>query len=792
MRKIKFFTVLLFLFALCSCNKTESEKGKEPVLPEEGAPIEVVDGKVTFFVRAPYSMNGRIIKVNSQSYTVSKDGSGREYVIVNVSSFGDYACEYLPVTASPWHSGEVASKNLFLPHGQFVSATETDLKDMPLFALYRAESGNVLNFHGPYATIRLSCTGEGKIASICAQCTEGVLAGQYDFDPYTDSASPVAALDCAVLNCMKGGGAPMRGEYDIAVLPGAYKGLELNVVSTDHRSCVVKIGNVNLAAGEVRPCSLAWAPGDNLFFEGFDTFVWGGDIMGGNQAAAFSPDASKPEAASPIARTGYEYAVTKLSSCTTAGASYFSQYTNGIVTRIMGDDYWQSRNMSDYEAVVRVQEYQGCIAVGTVNNHRGWVKTPALHIPRLTDVKFEFDICPGANAIDDICIQFKNAGILTSLKIGNTEYVNSLSNRRSPDYEANLSRSSFTLPASDISPKQWNHVTAIVGNASDNTSFEIISSTSENGYHTFYLDNLRVTALPSTQVDSYRMIYWNILCGMATDSDNNYSNFVNWLNFYNPDLCVWCEARSHSRENYYLPANYPALAARYNHGNCVGTGTYHMTGVSGAGTEGFPQEVTSKYPLRKIKDITYSAKIKNADGTTSTRISHGGGIVEVDLGGRRIYVVALHLIPRTTADFDAADEYQENEIRTILEASILNKDYAAQKDWIMCGDFNSQSPGDQWYYGSNKKAYRAHRYIKDHTDMIDVVQKKYEGIFMASTYSAGRIDYIYASPSVYKDIVRAGTLLDSFSTSYHITDSPRSYAEYYPSDHRPLMIEIKK
>lgn len=789
--------MLSFLSVLLSCTGKENGKDDSRELPADGAPIEVVDGMVTFIVKSPVVMSGRTIRVNSQSYVVCRDEkSGREYVRVSVSAFGDYAGEYVPQNADMWCEPSTASKDIFLPHGQFHGTTSRDLLNMPMFARYRESTGNILKFCGPYASVKLSCRGEGRIASLALECTRGTLAGRFSYDPYKGEVTVSEKVRTAVLNCMRDGGAPMTDDFTIAVIPGEYKGLRLAVVSTDHRRCVINLGDVKLEAGDVKERELNWNPEDNFFYEGFDTFVWGGDVIGGSSAAAYSPDDAKPDAAVPMQRSGYEYAEIPV-ACTVAGAAYFSEYNSGTVTSVMPESYWQSRNMTDYAGVVRAQEYQGCIAVGTVSGHRGWLTTPPLNIPRFTKVKVEFDICPCHNSVDEIIFTLQNSGVITSFKVGGTEILKNIDivERKSPGTNVLMPKSNIAIPVSATAVKKWTHVEAVVENASDNTRLKFMSSNTDSGMHTFYVDNICVSKDPDTYAgQTYRFIYWNILYGMATDSDSNYDNWVNWINGYSPDVCVWCEARSNSREGYYLPANYPALASRYGHPNCVGTGTYHMTGVSGAGTEGFPQEVTSRYPLRKIKDVTYSHKIKDESGSESNRISHGGGLVELNLDGRIIYVVPLHLIPRVNADRAAMDEYQENEIRTILDATVLNPEYASQKDWIMCGDFNSQSPGDRWYYEAkgSASAYRAHEYIRTHTDLIDVVQSRFEGMFITSIYSAGRIDYIYASPSVYKDIVRAGALLDSFSTSYKIENSPRSYAEYYPSDHRPVMIEIKK
>ena len=44
--------------------------------------------------------------------------------------------------------------------------------------------------------------------------------------------------------------------------------------------------------------------------------------------------------------------------------------------------------------------------------------------------------------------------------------------------------------------------------------------------------------------DKLRVLYWNIQNGMWADQHNNYDNFVNWVKEYDPDVCIWAEAKS--------------------------------------------------------------------------------------------------------------------------------------------------------------------------------------------------------------------------------------------------------
>ena len=49
---------------------------------------------------------------------------------------------------------------------------------------------------------------------------------------------------------------------------------------------------------------------------------------------------------------------------------------------------------------------------------------------------------------------------------------------------------------------------------------------------------------PSVKYPKIRILIWNIQNGMWADQGNNYDNFVAWVKSYNPDVCIWCEAKS--------------------------------------------------------------------------------------------------------------------------------------------------------------------------------------------------------------------------------------------------------
>ncbi|MBO7589408.1 MAG: endonuclease/exonuclease/phosphatase family protein [Bacteroidaceae bacterium] len=50
--------------------------------------------------------------------------------------------------------------------------------------------------------------------------------------------------------------------------------------------------------------------------------------------------------------------------------------------------------------------------------------------------------------------------------------------------------------------------------------------------------------LVSGVVQARKLISWNIQDGMWSDQANNYDNFVEFLKTTDPDVCVFCEAKT--------------------------------------------------------------------------------------------------------------------------------------------------------------------------------------------------------------------------------------------------------
>ena len=149
----------------------------------------------------------------------------------------------------------------------------------------------------------------------------------------------------------------------------------------------------------------------------------------------------------------------------------------------------------------------------------------------------------------------------------------------------------------------------------------------------------------------------------------------------------------------------------------------------------------------------------------------GAGLFRINVAGEDIYIVTLHPyaqayaadVPVEERDASAAahggDYYREHEVKYVISQTINNPEYAGVKNWIMMGDFNSQSPNDDFYY-------------------------------MTSTCSAtSRVDYMFASEQMYGRVANAVILTDSWADPYQV-DGVAGYL-CYPSDHRPVMVDFR-
>ena len=299
-------------------------------------------------------------------------------------------------------------------------------------------------------------------------------------------------------------------------------------------------------------------------------------------------------------------------------------------------------------------------------------------------------------------------------------------------------------------------------------------------------------SLCARQPREVKVLYWNIQNGMWADQGNNYDNFVSFVKSQNPDICVWAEAESRYRtgtcdkmagcEEAYLPYNWDLLAARYGHKYVCLAGK----------RDTFPQVITSKYPIEIVKRIN-----GNDDDII---VVHGAGWARIQLGKETVNIVTVHTWPQKYAYLaeDTAKSAAESggavfrsvEMKYICEQTILAQPGAENQHWMMLGDFNALSSIDNSHYKRNlsDKEYLVHDYIRNNTPYVDMIQKQYPDSFEPSTFSGKRIDFVYMTEPLYRQVTGARIIRDGYPKSYRLKDM---HNFCIPSDHYPIVFTLR-
>lgn len=263
----------------------------------------------------------------------------------------------------------------------------------------------------------------------------------------------------------------------------------------------------------------------------------------------------------------------------------------------------------------------------------------------------------------------------------------------------------------------------------------------------------------ATAQESLRILSYNILEGMKTDTTKGKQLFVKWINDQDPDILALQEA------NKFTPVTLAALAKSYGHDYSV------IVKESG-----YPVALTSRFPITDIEKI-------------NENITHG--YITAKVNGYNI--VVLHLNPH---HYDK----RRAEIAAILAKIAANN---AMKKLIVMGDFNSYSPLDKANltdglvvkrYKEAKLKYKTHNNLVNGEELDLQVQESILdfGLTDILKYLADsdpgnakevipgkyRIDYIYVSKDLKKKVIRGKFIRDDFTKKF--------------SDHLPLIIELKQ
>lgn len=800
----------------------------EPIVPgvgeyAVGAPIVVRDGMVRFYVEMAGNgaaaelldenalVEGRII-VGNRSYPLQTE-AGYVFADVERSATGNYNA-VLTADASKDYAGESNYAGLTIPFSQFSHAAEALAAALPRYAAYNEATGNRLIFGYSAAVLNLRLKGSAKIASVKVEAADKNvnLAGEGWFAPSKGEFGVEQGKNFVSLNATNSGNfVSLDGngtDFHIFVAPGKYPGgLVLTICDSGHSMMRTPLDINGLAPDEIKTVDVEYSPdAELLFYDGFDNFVWGGDIMSGSGSFGCRPDSGEVTETSGAQLSGYEPALTQVDySCPGAGAIQPNDWAavSGKTVKDahqMSASYVASRNIGDYELLFRVQEFPGYIGVGTVNASGGTFKAPLSgRITSNSDIRVSFDWCPASSFADNLLLKVVYGGRVKTLTIdGETAAPEALkSGYLKSTYDLALKEDAVAVPSSAAAAKKWHHVEAYLENV--NTVTDIVLTTSDNsatGKNGFYLDNFEVRKVSDVAKGTLRVLYWNIQNGMWADQHNGYDNFMAWVRRYDPDVCVWCEGETiymdktmetMPKANRYLPDGWTELAPRYGHQYVSRSGD----------RDNYSQTITSRYPIETLRQIT-------GTGIKGKRIVHGAGLFSVTVGGRSVNIISAHLWPQTYSYLASAEDrpastaenggdlYRQFEMNWLCTNLYNAAEYSAQENWLMLGDMNSYSRLDNHFYNLSESdtKFLCQNEILDGTDLIDVVGTKYPGEFYSSVLGdTKRVDMAYASPSMYSALSNVQILIDDWCRPVQCT-----YVTGYaglPSDHKPILLDFK-
>ncbi|MBP5538999.1 MAG: hypothetical protein J6X69_04110 [Bacteroidales bacterium] len=867
---IPILAAILFLSGVSgSCTtdkKVEYAKG-DGSGQEEILPLVPEGGVARFILRTDRESLRH--KVGSGSHTFSSEDEiylksavyhpvvtedGTVYLEVPESVAGTYRMFCYPQGSKFWFlpDANYPVKDLIIPYSQFYGKTAQELASYPMYAEYSEATGARMDFREVISALEITLKGSARIASVHV---ENKATGQSIANNLAGLASYTVengyVLDEGVnfvnLNCTNDGeGVPITpaGERFYLVLSkGEYaSGLTLTVTDMDHKGQVFDIPALQLAAGEIKPFTFQYAPpADLLFFEHFDNFVWGGHVKGNSALSAYAPSSSVNLNDDPTGRKGNENAFVKVTN-ETPGSAFIQANWTTVSGWTVGErpnvskEYVRSRNIGSYAYMYRCQEYQGCVSCGGGDQVRGVIqpfKSLSQFKDGYYDLNVSFDICFRYGTDDDFCTRLTDSGIVTSATIdgipleldhsigGNNTYNHSFVN------VCLMDRQTLSPPSNENYTDGWHHVELTCANLNDASAFALWGvELGANIIHGHFIDNLEIRAVKHpAPAKRLRVLLYNIQNGMWADQGNDFDNFVAWLNRYDPDVCVFCEAQSiyktgtstaDSQSNYklfkngsksntettagYADPQWNDLARRFHH---------DYSAVSGW-RDNYPQVITSKYPITTLRRIT--------TGTVSDQyVMHGAGHFQITVDGQRINIVTCHLWPqlywpgRNTEESRANQEgrdYQKYEAQSIMIKTV--QAYPEEENWLLMGDTNSISPLDEPYYDEQgvyqttkvkwmyaNEEFRSPSYGRQLVDMVrEAPGSPYTGPgrFITSTGGTGRIDIMYGSESMARRVTTLSTTIkDTWSnvTSSVIYDPEQDSQHFsYPSDHRPIFVEF--
>ena len=804
---------------------TEQDKPGEDNQPS--GDDEILDGKLRFYlserstdIREFAGVEERDwdlseVVVDGKNYLVSLSCDGRPYVDIDEDVEAETICEAVLVDSksSSWY-GATPYESVKLPYSQIRHTQLAQVRSMPMYASKSESAGNSLVFTDGYAMIIFRLKGTAKISSVKVENPAGVVAGLAAYDFEKEALAVQKGMAFAVLNCTNNGNftplsAAAATDFCVMVAPGSYpQGLKVTVCDSDRLACFYTVEPTTLKAGEVRLIEQEYQPeSDLVFYEGFDNFVWGGDVIKGSNGYGFAPSADAMGIASGTTLTGYEEAFAQVEWYNPGSGfvqpNVWSEVSGKSVGQAhqMSDSYIRSRNLADMVYMYRVQEHPGYIAIGTANEDRGiFASSNTRGIKSIGEVKATFRFAMQSGFTGDLLVQVMRGGVITAAKLDGAEVAldeNNLSFSKTIS-KLILKNNQLPIPSTASNGQDWHTLEVMVNGATDGTQYYLADNINNDGVHGIYLDSIEARQLDEwgSEDGTLRVLVWNILAGMWCDQHNNYDNFVKWVQKYDPDVCIWCESETIYKDHpakatmpeadRYLPNGWDELAARYGH---------KYTAKSGD-CGNYSQRITSKYEIQTLQTLV--------DTDVPEKIlTRGAGHFTISVNGKKINFVTLHLWPKafsygipsseeeTSKANNGGDIYREFEMKYIVSKTVNNPAYAGEEYWVVAGDTNARSRVDNWHYGYSEadKRYLAHDVVRNTTNLKDVIGDRYPARHFLESYESGsRIDFIYTSPSLFDRIENSITPIDDWNDC-HDWDNARGYVG--PSDHRPVLVDFK-
>ena len=816
------------------------------------------------------------IYLKSALYHPVVDEEGIPHLDVPEATSGEYLMFLYPQGSRYWFTDaeQAPLKGLIIPYSQFYGTTAQLMETYPMIAEYDPAEPGAIHFRELFSAVSVTVRGTGTLVSVhlqnksSEQLVERNLAGVASFteDGRYDLTEGVNFVN---LNCTDGGRgveiSPEGTTFYLIVAPGSYNdGLTLTLTSKDHRGQVFDVAPFTVAPGELKALEgdFTFAPDEDLlFFEHFDNFVWGGNVQGNQAVSSYAPDATSNPNEDPGARTGYEQAFVKVGA-TTPGSAFIQSNWATVNGWTVGErpsvnpEYVTSRNIGDLTYMYRTQEFQGCVSLGGMDESRGLFQ-PIKNFPIdaiYYNVELSFDMCYRYNGDDLLSTMLAGSGIAEQLFVDGEEVALETSFEGNNTYTHNYQNTTSLFPAVVPGPRSeryeegWHHVVIRYGGLNELSQLRLQGQDAVAAFkHGVLVDNVEIRRLPREEVAErpLRVLMFNIQYGMWADQANNFDNFVAFIKKYDPDVCVFCEAKSGWKDGvsatagasqYRLFKNnkvndpdshnnitnneWKALAARWGH-------PYHAVSAywfndAHTNVNLFPQVITSKYEIETVKRLHNCS----VPGESAVSLTRGGGHFQIKPYGETVNIVTVHLWPfkyryNNSESTEKREGYsiQRRELKGALHETVDRTDCG--DNWLIMGDMNSISPLDEEYYiAIGYKEYNDHgdKWMATHRQVVqrpegpivgelvfsrplyDMLREGEgslytgPGRFITSTGGQVRYDIMYGSESMRRRVDAFSTVLhDSWSnirsTSQYDPEDDTKKAKI-PSDHMPVLVEF--